>query len=335
MAAETATDELLAEDRNWLVRQPGLSVWSAARVRLMQQLRDWVAECAPGLCSAAGPLPHAQAADYQRALWACWSYHWQGAIAANGGSRVDGWEVARALRAGRGLRGRGNLGGDVVQDVVLARALLHREEKAIRHLEKTYLPSLLRQVGQGRTPAAEPPDWWWDLLDRLIGITRPPGKLATFAGRCALGPWLVTVTRNFLLALATPAPPPDLPAPEPLVPPELQLICGECLDLLTGVLRQGLATLTPADRALLLMLYGEGLPGREVARLIGIDPGNVSRRKEKALGLLRQCLDEAPEEQTYQECLQLLFGGGGRIDLGHRLMTLLEEAAEGPGHDHT
>jgi hypothetical protein len=240
MAAETATDDLLSADRDWLVRQPGLASWPAARARLTKQLRDWVAECAPSVCSEGHGTAQPQAAEYLRALWACWSYHWQGAIEASGGAGVDGWEVARGLRAGRGLRGRGNLGGDVLQDVVLARALLHRQEKAIRHLEKSFLPSLLRQVGECRTPAAGPPDWWGELLDRLIGLTRPPGKVASFAGCCALGPWLVTVTRNFLHALTPPPPPPDLPPPAPLVPPELELICCECLEVLTGALRQAL-----------------------------------------------------------------------------------------------
>jgi hypothetical protein len=78
------------------------------------------------------------------------------------------------------------------------------------------------------------------------------------------------------------------------------------------------------------MLYGEGLAGREVARLLGIDPGNVSRRKERALDLLRHSLDEGPGETAYRESLQVLFGGSGRLDLGNRLMTLLKDAPEEP-----
>jgi RNA polymerase sigma factor (sigma-70 family) len=64
----------------------------------------------------------------------------------------------------------------------------------------------------------------------------------------------------------------------------------ECRTLLTNLLQGALAELRPEDRLLLLLAFVEGLEGRQIAGVLGIDPGNVSRRKARALEALRQRL---------------------------------------------
>jgi RNA polymerase sigma factor (sigma-70 family) len=326
---------LFEPDRPWLARQRSFAPWDEGCARAQEQLGRW-------LDGYAGQLGLGQAAraeargEYLRRLWECWAYHWRKAAGEHG--NADGWEVAEQARAGQSPQGDGRLGGDVLRDVVLATAVLHGETEALLCFEREYREHCLRAAGRVRGRAVEE-EWWEDLLDRLGGYSRPPGKLASFQGRCGLGPWLGTVGRRFALDRAASGKGPraaqELPreVAASAAPAELLLVSAECLELLQGALRSALARLKAADRLLLHLSFAEGLEGKEVAAVLGIHPGNVSRRREAALGELRDRLSggaEGPKDREREhDCLRHLLGGGGRLRFGEVLLEALREGLVG------
>jgi RNA polymerase sigma factor (sigma-70 family) len=331
---------LFEEDRAWLSVQPGMNPWQEGCDRLVEQLHGWLAEYVRALGLAVVTAAHPHAAGYLRRLWACWGYHWKIAAAeASGG--IDGAEVAERLRGGLGWLGDGRLGGDVLRDVVLAEAMLRHDNAALDCFEREYRSYAIRIAGTVRPDLAACPDWWNELLDRLAGVSEPPGKLERFLGRAGLQNWLGTVVRRFLWdrSRRDPAegeraePVEELPAPAGRGQPAETLISDECLELFQGLLHGAFGRMQPRERLLLFLHYAEGLSGKEVAAILRIHPGNVSRSKERALEQLRTEL--LPEEAalagragTYEECLQHLLGGSARRSFAGVLTEALRQATE-------
>jgi hypothetical protein len=269
-------------------------------------------------------MDDAQYASFCGRLWKCWAHHWQQAVEAADEGRADGWQVAESIRSGRGYMGGGQLGGDPLEDVVLAEAVQVGEPAAIDRFQgrfKTFA------IGQGvitnRHIAEDTEEWWCRLLGELGGYSNPPGKLAQFHGRCGLQQWLGTVARNF--ARQQPAKP-QIPVAQKhvgdrIAPPQVSVDEEECLELLSGIVQTALAKLPKQDQALLYLLHVEQLAGKEVANLFQLHAGTISRRKNDAAAEVRQkmldCAEELLTSDAYEDCLDLLVGGCGSRDFAH------------------
>jgi RNA polymerase sigma-70 factor (ECF subfamily) len=59
---------------------------------------------------------------------------------------------------------------------------------------------------------------------------------------------------------------------------------------LAARVRQGIAQLAEADQEILLLRHFEGLSNQEVAELLGLDPGTVSKRHGRAMLRLHKIL---------------------------------------------
>lgn len=145
-----------------------------------------------------------------------------------------------------------------------------------------------------------------------MGVGDHPGKLGKYAGRCGLWNWLVRVAKNFSadwgIARATDSGPLEGLAVVDKNPAEE----NECRQLLGGAVREAIATLAPEQGTLLYFLFAEGLPGKDVAGILGVHPGQVSRRKERAIERLREALASlggpSPQGRAYRDCLESLTG---------------------------
>ena len=328
----TGVGGLLDEDRAWLENQPGMNPWQDGCAMLRQSLDTWLGQYlgaigldAPTIaCPAAEPgqdssliadrPPTDGRYTYSARLWRCWCPHWQQAITQPPGGLVDGRDVARQIQRHEGFLGSRQLGGDPLRDVVLAEAVQQRGPTAMRTFEQEYKDFCIAQgVVVNRRVLEDRDDWWYCLLDHLAGYSRPPGKLAGFSGKCGLKFWLATVARNFAHQYP--------PLPKDTHEDALDCDCAngqatnvaeedECLDLLGGFVRTGLADLPADDQAVLYLLHVEQLPGKDAARVLGIDAGTVTRRKQKASTRLQTLMLERAEQltqrQAYEDCLEVI-----------------------------
>jgi RNA polymerase sigma factor (sigma-70 family) len=327
--------ELFEEDRSWLQQQPGMSPWENGCSRLVQQLDAWLEEYCGGFGSR---LPvGAGRIDYQRRLWHCWRHHWQDATLTSEG-KADGRKVAEQIRQGRGFKKNGQLGGDPLRDVVLAQAVQLKDEGALALFAQEYQGFIVAQARRFEPAGQDATPGWNDLLIELGGYLRPPGKLERFTGACALRHWLRTVAQRWFLSRRTKEKR-TTSLDEMMMPPadaatekqEIFLITPECLQLFKKRVAETLLELSDRDRLLLLLKFVDGLQGKDIARVLGIAAGNVSRALEKALLALREALELPAKEfesgqQAFADCLAHLLEPGQRRSFGEMLFQALKES---------
>jgi RNA polymerase sigma factor (sigma-70 family) len=322
----------LAADQSWLTHQPGTTPWPDAAARILARLDGWTTRYTRDL---GAPRPPTE--DFARAIWTCWAHHWRTAVEVTGGP-ADGWAVATEIESGTGRRGRGQLGGNVIRDVVLARAMTLHDNTAIARFEADYKGPIVRQVVAVRRFARHEEDWWNELLAELVGATGKdrPARLTRYNGRSGMVPWVVTVAVRFLCdrkgdrafaGLTEDA----VAAPAASTAPGVEVLTAECLDLLAGRVRAALAGLDAKQRLVLKMAYVDRMSGQEIAGVFRIHPGNVTRLRQDALQALQTTLAGRAGDEAVGDCLRDLFAGGQRRDLADALFEVLRTAGS-EGH---
>ncbi|HJZ60095.1 MAG TPA: sigma factor-like helix-turn-helix DNA-binding protein [Gemmataceae bacterium] len=326
MAPPATVPDWLAADRPWLSEQPGMTPWPAAAARVVARLAGWVERYTAELGVAnpgCGCAPR---------LWACWSHHWRTAV-EKARQPVDGAEVAAQIEASRGYRRNGHLGGNVILDVVLAAAMLRKDDTAIRRFEASYKDSIVRQVVSVRRFAHEDPAWWNDLLAELVGVHRADreGRLTRYSGQSGLIPWTVTVAVRFLadrLASRPRGAELDLGLPDPALGRAgavREAISADCLDLLAGRIRDALNALRSRERLALRLSVVDGKQGQQIATVFRINPGNVSRLLQGAReAIWRHMSADVSRADENRECFDALIEGGADKNLADALRAALE-----------
>jgi RNA polymerase sigma factor (sigma-70 family) len=288
----------------------GMQPGPQGQARILAQIERWIKEHGEAACgripTSEEPLRNEAAAR----LWQCWEYHWRQAVELNGGE-VDGFEVAKRVAAGRGLLKGGRLGGNPFEDVVLAAAVLHREPVAIQRFTERFRADAIRSARKTYlSPHEDEEDWWCQFLMHLMGLGPRNGKLDRFQGRCGLKNWLPRVAKNFKGGVIRLQGGDDAdwenlgdgPQPDPGE--------RECHELLSGVLRNTLAQLTPPQRTLFYMIYVERLALKDVAPFLEIHAGNVGRHRKATIeqldAMLAQLDDATNKGRAYQDCLKSL-----------------------------
>jgi RNA polymerase sigma factor (sigma-70 family) len=318
----------LATEQSWLTEQPGMNPWPEAAARILARLDGWTDRYTRDI---GAPRPPTE--SFARSLWTCWAHHWRTAVEVTGGP-ADGWVVATEIESGTGRRGRGQLGGNVIRDIVLAQAMLVHDNTAITRFEADYKEPILRQVVAVRRFARDDIDWWNELLAELVGASRKdrPGRLTRYNGRSGLIPWVVTVAVRFLsdrrsdraYAGITEETVTTTSGPAP----GLEVLSAECLDLLAGRLRAALAGLDAKQRLVLKMAYIDRMSGQDIAGVFRIHPGNVTRLRQDALRALQTTLaGRVGDAEAISDCLRDLYAGGQRRDLADALFEVLRTAA--------
>lgn len=121
-------------------------------------------------------------------------------------------------------------------------------------------------------------------------------KASSLRSRDAIGPWLFRIAHNTIadhyrrarredcLSLET-LPGTLLAAPD-AQSPESQAIRQETF----ARLQRHIRSLSDREQAIVALKFAGGLANRDIARIVGITPGNVGTVLYRALGKLRQCM---------------------------------------------
>ncbi len=330
------SSDVFEPDRTWLEGQQGLTPWKKGCLWLKRQLDGWLRRYSEAVCEKPVTDRDADYPCFFRRLWICWSHHWRQAISKAPDGKTDGLEVANQIQSGQGYSGGGRLGGDPLRDVVLAVAVTKKNDRATEYFHSDYFGFLkglagkkdrqfLRDTDEWGNPA-----WWNPFLDHLAGYTKPPGKLKRFYGKCALRNWLPVVLWRFLTPRRSPgdancdslddnSPPATTSADDPAR--------RECVELFAELVALAMAELPKQDRLLLSLLYIDGLKQKDAAQVLGVNPGNVTRRKDRAIQALGKLTAEHAErlgkQESYHECLSYLTEEGK--DFAQTLREALEQ----------
>lgn len=337
-------------DRGWLENQVCMRPWDAGCTMLAEQLDGWLNEYWRKRVAGDGPATMPNREAYLARLWQCWRHHWQAAANEAPDGEVDGLEVAESIRDGRSPVGHASLGSDPLADVVMAQAVLDQNEAARRKFHDGYRDFALGLAGRIAPRLAGDESWWSDLVSKLAGDLDPPGKLTQYKGRCGLQNWLGTIVRREALnsvradhassgrTAAAGAHRGFVEAGEgdsrvqatTSEAPEHSLISRECRDLFVRLISKAMNCLPADDRLLLAMLLVDERPGTQVASILGIHPGNVTRRRGAAIERLQRELAKAGAgTSSYEPCLEQLLTGSERASFADLLATALRSRSEG------
>jgi RNA polymerase sigma factor (sigma-70 family) len=277
---DTDIRRILDAEKAWLATQPSMQPWDEGCSRVVALLEDClcrysqqIRECDPALADAEGRI-------YLARLGRCLVHHWHDATVVAVDEYAEAGHVAARIAAGQGYRRGGRLGGDPLRDVVLAVAMVRKDERATHVFQEDYYClacALATKIH--RRLAADPGPWWSELLDHLAGYTRPNAKLDKFYGQCGLRNWLGRVFWNFLRRWrfdGGEGPELEDPPAEPEPP-------HESLAIFAKVVGEAVAELSDDERLQLSLMYVDGVSNKQAAAILNIDEGTASRRHPKAL----------------------------------------------------
>ena len=299
------------EDKAWLIRQPGMAPWEEGRGRLLDLLNDCLRRYSEEVREPPAGSDNDDRPAYLARLWRCLGYHWQDGAKASAGGRVEVGQVAERIQSGQGYRRGGRLGGNPLRDVVLAVAMVQKDQRAPRVFRDDYY-AFAQGLAASLNPrlADEVDQWWSELLDHLAGYTkrrgtRPRGRLDKFFGRSALRNWLGTVVWNFLRRWRLPqgGHPAANDPPAPVAPP----VGPESIRHFAALIRSALKTLPRRDRLMLALIYIDRLKKNQAAAILGVHPGQISRRLPKVLASLEASTTKLAAERLSEDACSGIF----------------------------
>ena len=132
-------------------------------------------------------------------------------------------------------------------------------------------------------------------------------RLRSFRGKggCSLAGWLRVVTTRLVIdqlrrrapagvPLDTAPAEPGGPGPPALDPPDQGPLAPEVMESRQAAefLRRQLDALSPRDRLIMQLRFGDGLPGAEVARIVGVSRNNLDQIVHRIKARLRKRAQE-------------------------------------------
>ena len=271
---------MFAKDWIWVVDQPEMTPWQEGFSLLTALLDERLQAYSGDICTRTVRSNDQEWWVYTFRLRQCLCHHWRDAIAGDG--RVPATRVAEQIEGGRGYRGGGKLGGNPLEDVVLAVAMALKDERAVKVFIEHYqgFAKALASKLDARF-ANGPDDWWFELLDHLGGYTGGTARLNRFRGHSGLRNWLGTVVWHFLRRWELPdGEQTDLP--ESPSPPE-PVNVDESLEHFKMSVRSAIEALSKRDRLILALVYVDHLKKKQAAAILGVHPAQVGRRLERLL----------------------------------------------------
>jgi len=205
---------------------------------------------------------------------------------------------------------------DLLREVALACALELRENKAARTFEQRFMPTV--RAHAGRTGGATAVDQVENFAALLIlpRKDRQP-RIATYQGQSRFGGWLRAVVRNYCITLARrrrEATSDEFPEIADPTSPALEVDEVECIRALVPAVSRAIDNLAESARELLIELVVRGTPQVELAARLAINPGTLTRRRQRAeaavLENMRQIAQASPQRSVLLAGLRRLQSAG-------------------------
>ena len=247
---------------------------------------------------------------YLARLWACIDGHWQ-RLTMNGPIRFG----TLIERLEMGNLGYARTQENVLRDVVLSQALELQESQAAAMFEEQYMPiitAIARRTGGERSV---------DDVDNFAAtLILPRGdrpcRIAQYQGRTTLAHWLRAVVANECISHSRSQHTHNVEnLPEKEISEDVSSAVDEspCESLLRPLMVEATVGLSSEDRLLIKMLVLDNVPQKALAKSLGINSGNVTRRRQKITAAIWQRVQsiasQAGQRQRSDECLELVLAG--------------------------
>ncbi len=321
-------------DTDWIATQEGIPA-SAVEGRI-QQIRQCVVNTTMELCARVqGPVHSGNTPGpaFILRVWSCLDYHWR-RIAERNAVSFDA--VLAEMHSPKSVSESDDPG--VLHDVVFAQALQDGEVWAAERFERDYMP-LVRAVARragGERAVDRVDNFAAELILPRDG--RPP-KIASYQGKTSLNAWLRAVVANFCISDFRKQREVTLEAEtDRSVESETDELTDrtQCETLLSPVFRTVIGVLNDEDRVLISMLILDDVPQKSIAVSLGINSGNVTRRRQRILQSIWNEMSglaaESQSEQSFADCLDLILTGRDQV-LRERLTEVLASGFRGDGTD--
>lgn len=272
---------------------------------------------------------------YLAKLWTCIDGHWQ-RLSVNGPISLE----ALLERLEQGDLGYSRTQENVLRDVVLSQALELKESQAAAMFDQQYTP-IIRTIAfrAGGERAANDVDNFAATL--ILPRGDRPCRIAQYQGRTTLAHWLRAVVTNECISRSRGQHARNvesLPEQEIVEDVSSRLDESPCEGLLRPLFVEATASLSGEDRLLIKMLVLDNVPQKALAASIGINSGNVTRRRQKITTSIWQRVQsmasQSGQRQRSDECLELVLAGPNP-ELRRRLGQVLAEALAADSVDTT
>ncbi|MBU6172287.1 MAG: hypothetical protein KGQ60_00690 [Planctomycetes bacterium] len=266
--------------------------------------------------------------SYLARLWSCIESHWQRL------SEIAPIRMETLLeRLQQGDLGYARIQGNVLRDVVLSQALELKESQAATMFIEEYMPTI-REIAfrAGGERATNDIDNFAATL--ILPRGDRPCRIAQYQGRTTLAHWLRAVVVNECVSRSRGKHARNiesLPEQEIIEDISSRLDESPCEGLLRPLFVGATAALSTEDRLLIKMLVLDNVPQKALAASIGINSGNVTRRRQKVTTAIwqrvRTLAIESGQGQRTDECLELVLAGPN-LELRRRLGQVLAAALD-------
>jgi len=276
--------------------------------------------------------PDDRLAEFVQRSWRCLQHHWQSSPAGIGVSLTD---FLGRLDGRRSPAETAVL--NILDEVVLAQAMQYLENQAMIEFERHYLPNVRqfarRLAGERGVDAVE--GLTSDLI--LPRGERPP-KIASFQGRTSLASWLRAVVSNLVCSLLRKPSSHHRELTDevvPVLPSDGGSAAEPCERLLRPLFQETVRQLQPEDRLLIKMLLLDDVPQKDVARVLRIHSGNITRRRQRIaesvweqIASVAATKTKTAQRQEVDDCLELILAGDD-VELRRSLGEALAGAIRG------
>lgn len=261
-------------------------------------------------------------------LWRCLTYH----LNRGGEGEFESLKVLiLTCEQGKLFPGHPE---NLVADVILAEALQQGQNRAAQYFQERFMPLVrktAKDIGKERA-VIEIENYMADLY---LHRDDSSSRISTYKGHTPLKYWLRTVVTNDMLSRnrrkKSSVPIDDAPviAAEPA---PINIESGDCRALLEPLLSQVVNEISAESRLLLKLLLVDIVPQSQVARTFDLNPGNITRRRNRAVAEICTSLQTAAAARQLQsrvnECLCSVLAGED-AELTYLLGTLVAKGLKG------
>lgn len=206
-------------------------------------------------------------------------------------SGVELNELVRQLRLGRDPAGR-QLGGDPLMELALLTRAAFGDQAARSEVYQQYIcPAVGFALKQNRSEAGQTRQ---DLANAVFVKLFEEGKHTNFTGRCGMGPWLRVLAKRYLIDLKRKSARGKqavqkvaLQSSSTVSTPLEHLLAAEDIEKV----RQWISSLPSDNERLIVILWANSWTFKNIARVVGLNPGNVCRAAKRLMRRLKRWLE--------------------------------------------